>query len=45
MSIHREKIFNIKGKGILKNELLEIPVNFTCYQYFDGFIRGTIELD
>lgn len=44
MSIHREKIFDIQGKGILKNELLEIPVNFTCYQYFDGIIEGTIEL-
>lgn len=44
MSIHREKIFDIQGKGILKNELLEIPVNFTCYQYFDGVIEGTIEL-
>lgn len=46
MSIHRKKIFERKGEGILRpeNETTEIPVKFTCVQYFDGIIEGTIEL-
>ena len=46
MTIHRDKIFNIQGEGILRNEKehLEIPIFFTCSQYFNGIIEGTIEL-
>jgi hypothetical protein len=47
MSVLREKIFEREGKGILKPqntklEHIEIPVTFTCAQYRDGDIDGTI---
>lgn len=47
MSVLREKIFERKGEGILKpqntdSRPIEIPVKFTCAQYRDGVIDGTI---
>jgi hypothetical protein len=49
MSALREEIFERKGKGILKTQntdsrRVEIPVEFTCSQYSDGVIDGTITL-
>lgn len=49
MSALREKIFEREGKGILKpqntdSRPIEIPVKFTCAQYRDGVIDGTIEI-
>lgn len=49
MSVLREKIFEREGEGSLKpqnTELghIEIPVTFTCAQYRDGVIDGTITL-
>ena len=49
MSVLREKIFEREGEGILKpqntdSEDIEIPVKFTCAQYRDGVIDGTITL-
>lgn len=49
MSVLRERIFERKGEGSLKpqnTELghIEIPVTFTCAQYRDGVIDGTITL-
>jgi hypothetical protein len=48
MSALREKIFKRKGEGILKPhrdlEDIEVPVKFTCAQYCDGVIDGTITL-
>jgi hypothetical protein len=49
MSALREKIFEREGEGILKpqntgSRLIEIPVKFTCAQYRDGVIDGTITL-
>ena len=49
MSALREKIFEREGKGILKpqntdSRPIEIPVKFTCAQYRDGVIDGTIKI-
>jgi len=49
MSVLREKIFERKGEGSLKpkntdSPHIEIPVTFTCAQYRDGVIDGTITL-
>jgi hypothetical protein len=49
MSALREEIFERKGKGILKTQntdsrRVEIPVEFTCSQYSEGVIDGTITL-
>ncbi|NQE54289.1 hypothetical protein C5S29_11905, partial [ANME-1 cluster archaeon GoMg3.2] len=49
MSVLREKIFERKGEGTLKPQNtdlghIEIPVTFTCAQYRDGVIDGTITL-
>ena len=49
MSALREKIFERKGEGSLKPQNtnsphIEIPVEFTCAQYRDGVIDGTITL-
>jgi hypothetical protein len=49
MSALREEVFEREGKGILKpqntdSEDIEIPVKFTCAQYCDGVIDGTITL-
>ena len=49
MSALREKIFEREGKGILKPKNtdlrhIEIPVKFTCAQYRDGVIDGTLTL-
>jgi hypothetical protein len=49
MSTRREKLFERKGEGILKpqntdSRPIEIPVTFTCAQYRDGVIDGTIAL-
>ena len=49
MSVLREKIFEREGKGILKPQNtdslpIEIPVKYTCAQYRDGVIDGTITL-
>lgn len=49
MSALREKIFEREGEGILKPKNtdlkhIEIPVKFTCAQYRDGVIDGTLTL-
>ena len=49
MSVLREKIFERKGEGTLKPQNtdlghIELPVTFTCAQYRDGVIDGTITL-
>jgi len=49
MSALREKIFEREGKWILKPKNtdlrhIEIPVKFTCAQYRDGVIDGTLTL-
>ena len=49
MSALREKIFEPEGEGILKPQNadsphIEIPVKYTCAQYRDGVIDGTITL-
>lgn len=49
MSALRKKIFNHEGEGILKpqntdSKHIEIPVKFTCAQYRDGVIDGTLTL-
>ncbi|KAF5435065.1 hypothetical protein C5S36_03930, partial [Candidatus Methanophagaceae archaeon] len=49
MSALREKIFECEGEGLLKPKNtdlghIEIPVMFTCAQYSDGIIDGTITL-
>ncbi len=49
MSLFRKEIFGHEGKGILKPKdtdlgHIEIPVKFTCAQYCDGDIGGTITL-
>ncbi|HJH25982.1 MAG TPA: hypothetical protein C5S37_04225 [Methanophagales archaeon] len=49
MKILREKILVIEGKGVLTPKIedqrhIEIPVKFTCAQYRDGVIDGTITL-
>ena len=49
MSALREEIFKHEGEGILKpkntdSKHIEIPVKFTCAQYRDGYIDGTITL-
>jgi hypothetical protein len=49
MSVLREKIFERKGEGSLKPQnadspYIETPVTFTCAQYRDGVIDGTITL-
>jgi len=49
MSLLRKEIFGHEGKGILKPKNtdsghIEIPVKFTCAQYCDGDIDGTITL-
>ena len=49
MSALRKKIFKREGEGILKpkntdSKHTEIPVKFTCAQYRDGVIDGTLTL-
>jgi hypothetical protein len=49
MSALREKIFEREGEGILKTQNTDsrpivIPVKFTCAQYRDGVIDGTIKI-
>ena len=49
MSALREEVFECEGEGILKpknadSKHIEIPVKFTCAQYCDGAIDGTLTL-
>ena len=49
MSALRKRIFKREGEGILKpqnadSKHIEIPVKFTCAQYCDGAIDGTLTL-
>ena len=49
MSALREEVFEREGEGILKpkntdSKHIEIPVKFTCAQYREGVIDGTLTL-